>query len=262
MCWIAIATAPFAVVFALVSQLGLPSWVFPAYGIFFFICFVKLLEWLLSKHAVLGSGAKIELIDEHDTRGQSLLDSSAQLFDWAEDNEFDWLGAYWLIFPPVLKVFVASWQESEGLIRVSRVIEPSSDSIQVTSALSGEAWSRLNTTNSSRSYYGPRAFGNFGQTFEGVEVDELLRLHKEGLGFIRNRFGMRAVPAEGNPVQHEFDCARAEQAHRYKLWFWTERSVIWSVRKRRYMNETVAEQYSNYDSMRGSSIFREDRYRR
>jgi hypothetical protein len=139
-------------------------------------------------------------------------------------------------------IVIATWRSRALKTYLSTYTTPQKVCCEFVTILNNDA--ALTTTNTRDSLLIPPGPERYLQAFDGLDLDELLRRHQEGLAHLSHTRHLEAINRTETTDRLILDSLRHQMAWVQTLPFWQLRGVWWYWGRRNLLNnKTIAERY-------------------
>ncbi len=172
----------------------------------------------------------------------------ARMDDWANQNGFLFVSSYWSRFPDNPEIIVNIWVNPSGTYFAHYLARPEHldvvDCCDFVSLLCFNNAVSLTSSNSDSGGMIPAQRGVLGQSFPGIDTDELFARHNRGLEFVKERLGLTPLVRDEDVGEHItmriHDDANFVMSH----FLWPVRGLVWFVRRKKYHRIPVWHRYA------------------
>lgn len=215
------------------------------FGIILVVGFILGLMTICFSMSILSTSSeksKLEAIDL--SKDEKALSGFDELIDWAAENEYLWIDAYWGRFPGSPSPLIVAWQHEDGTYLASYKFG-NAIATDFFTVLDEDHWISLTTSKIATGEPHPKMPGSFSQFFKHVDFDTLEKHHHAALEFLESRLGLHPQSTCKPFEDHFLGWVRKGARYVKAQPMWMFRGLIWYIKRNRYRNIPVSQRYAN-----------------
>jgi len=168
----------------------------------------------------------------------------SEVVDWAAENGFEWIDAYWGHFPffPV-KPLILAWRNQEGTyLAAYKAGELIAVDFLTRYSMTSQASMTSSRTQAGQAY--PSMPDCYSQQFKEIDLPALHRLHNEALNFLRNKYSLIPVHSDEPFEQSFLGFLRDHMIFVRSIPLWPLKVIFWQFKKKQFLGIPATERYA------------------
>ncbi len=207
-----------------------------------FILGLMVIMFSISIFSTSSSKSKLEAIElEKDADELAVFD---ELIDWAEENEYKWIDAYWGRFPGSPSPMIVAWRHESGTFLASYKFG-GAIATDFFTMFDENRWISLTTSKTQSGEPHPKMTGSFGQFHKKIDIQALEEKHLSGIEFLTIKFGLEIQDTDKPFEEYFLGWVRAGSRYVKSQPFWMVRGLAWYAKRNRYRDIHVSERYAH-----------------